>query len=947
MKKNILLGAYLLFCVSLTAQNIVISDSLIWQESLKMIDENGNQKKMLSFYGAQNRDFDLLPIYFRKTKAGADVNIQKVETISEVYEEITADELENIENIENIQSAPEINTVVSLFRKNAYIGFELLPIRKNKISGVYEKLVKFEYKIHYNNVYLDKTSNTFTNTSVLNSGKWYKMRVSESGIYKLTYEQLVDMGFSNFSNIGVFGYGGILPKIVGEPIYDDLPERPIQKVDANSNSTFDAGDYLLFYADGPHKINFDPTGDFGHEYNTYSSYSYYFVSDQGTWKQPSLQNSLDSFDEQTSTYDDYVFLEKDTLNLMSTGRNWFWREFDYYLNHSFNTTIPNVSLKDTVEVKIALVARSSIRSRFDIIINGLSQPQISIESVTTSALAAYAKENTLNTFRVIPSSDDFNIDIKYTKTSTNSEGWLDYISFKLRRELKLNGGYLNFRNTKTVSANNKVQYNLSNVNSSTIVWDITNRTEAKKINVNSVGNSLSFVADASDLREYVAFNVSSSFPSPQYLGTSDVGAIKNQNLHSYTEADLIIVTHPDFYSTAEDIKQMHETYDDLKVILVMPNEIYNEFSSGAPDVAAIRNFVKMIYDRANTESEIPQNLLLLGDGTYDNYGISEDATNFILTYQSFESLLPARTYVTDDFYVFLDDGEGDIDGNHDIDMGVGRLPVKTQSEANGILNKMKAYYSSATHGNWKNNILIVADDAEDNEPFHQTQANNLAIQLENSYPWLNIEKVFLDDFEQESTAQGHKYPDVNQAITDNINNGVMLVEWIGHGNEKSWAHESVLTLNMIAAWENFNKYPIFVTATCEFSPYDKHELVSGGEEIILNPNGGGIALFTTTRIAFSASNALLSSRFHDYVFSDDSNGKVNSLGMSVIKAKNSLIGDTNKRVFALLANPAMRPSQPKYSATTTKINNQLISEFSDTIKAQSHITIENGIYNTR
>lgn len=928
----------------LTAQVINLSDSLKWQSNKIFIDNEQNIINILSFENAQFRSVDNLPLYFYKAKLKTEVYVSDVELVNAKYEVINKDDLNKVKHLEKISDMPEIKTNISKFRKQSYLAFELVPLRRNKSSGDIERLVYFEYRITYQAVRTAKVQKSYTNNSKLSSGTWYKIRVSETGIYKLTYSDLSAMGFTSYNNIGIFGYGGLLSKTVGAELYEDLPERPVVKVDVNANNVFDSGDYLLFYADGPHNIYWSEDMDPSHEYHAYSPHSYYFVSDQGTWKQPVNTASLPSNNVLVNSFDDYGFLEKDSVNLLHSGRSLLWREFDYYLSHSFSKTFPNVLTSDTAIVKVKLAARSSAQSFFNLNINGLTQSPIYIDPTSNSSLAAFAKFNTLHTFKIKPSASTFAVNLTYTKTSSNSKGWLDYISFTLRRQLSISNNFVQFRDKKSIGIGQIARFNVSNAGSSTIVWDITDRINVNRMQGTLSGSVYSFNADASSLKEYIAFNPSSAFPTPEISG-SGLGFIENQNLHALLPVDFVIVTHPDFMAQAQIIKQLHEDYDDMSVIITTPQKIYNEFSSGTPDVSAIRNFMKMLYDRAATENDIPDNLLLLGDGSYDNLGIDPLATNFILTYQSESSVSPTSSFVSDDFFVFLDDGEGGVGGTHDVDVGVGRMPVKTVAEAEAYVNKLQIYYSSASYGSWKNKILLVADDAENGETIHQSQSATLGIQLENEYPMFNLEKLFLDDYEQISTVQGHKYPDVNQAINDNINNGVLVVNWIGHGNENGWAHESVLTLNMIGVWQNTNKYPIFVTATCEFSPWDNHNLVSAGEEVLLNPVGGGISLFTTTRLAFSSSNASLSYKFYKEIFKRDDTGRVFPIGLSAIRAKNSLSGDTNKRVFALLGDPAMRPSVPSYIASTTKINGVDVNLFNDTIQATAMVTFEGIITN--
>ncbi|MDD3685426.1 MAG: type IX secretion system sortase PorU [Bacteroidales bacterium] len=942
MKKSAFLVTILFINNLLTAQNIVFSDSIFWQSNKTFVDNEKNISDILSFDGAYNRSLDELPVYHKRVPINNKAEIVSISLLKADYQVVNKTDYQQVRNVDKILEETEAHVWTSVFRKQNFISFELVPLRKNPTSGELERLVYFEYKVNYRIVPEVKSQSKYASNSAMSSGRWYKIKVSESGIYKLTYQQLIEMGFTNMNNIGVFGYGGMVPKTAGTVIADDLPERPVYIADQNSNSVFDSGDYILFYADGPHRVNFSASAAFTHDFHNYSEYAYYFVSDRGSLKQPVLASSVATFDKTVNTYDDYVFLEKDSLNLMSSGRTMYWREFDYYLTHDFSLNIPNVSTSDLAVVTINLAAKSSAASNFNIYINGVAQPLVTISSVSGSATDWYARVNNTKNFDVTPTSDNFNFSITYNKTASNSKAWLDNIIVKLRRKTIIDNGYLLFRDTESVEAGKNAKYVISGANSGTVIWDITDRFNSLKITGSLSGSELSFNYNASDLKDFLVFNPSTSFSSPVFQGSDDVGVVTNQNLHALQPADLIIITHPDFYNQALTVKSIHENYDDMNVVIVKPEEVYNEFSSGTPDVGAMRNFVKMLYDRASADN-LPQNLLLFGDGSYDNLSDDPAVSNFILTYESEASLAPVSSYVSDDFYVFLDDGEGSISGAHDMDMGVGRIPVKSVTEANAFVNKLTEYYSPTSYGNWKNNILLVADDAEGGETIHQSQSNTLALQLEAAYPVFNLDKVFLDDYEQISTVQGHRYPDVNQAINDIINNGVLVVNWIGHGNEKGWGHESILTLSMIKTWKNAGKYPIFVTATCEFTPFDHHDLVSGGEEVLLNPDGGGIALFSTTRLAFSSSNASLSYKFYDNLFERDDEGEINTIGLSVAYAKNLQGSDTNKRVFTLLGDPAMRPSVPSYEAFTTKINNIDVAAFNDTVSAMELVNFEGVI----
>ncbi|MDR2011182.1 MAG: type IX secretion system sortase PorU [Bacteroidales bacterium] len=869
------------------------------------------------------------------------LEVSRIELLEAKYEIISNENIKNIQNLENIPEIPEAKAWMSIARHQSFLNFELVPLRRNKNTGTIERLVYFNYKVTYSPVTSQKSqkNRNYASNSKLSDGKWYKIKVYEEGMYKLTYSQLIQMGFSNFNNIGVFGYGGMLSKVIVSGNYtDDLPEIPVYKVDVNSNSIFDEGDYLVFYADGPNNIYYDNlTEKFSHELHNYSECSYYFISDKGTWKQPYSESSAQNPNVTVNTYDEYKFLEKDSLNLISSGRTLFWRLFDDKIIHNFSQTYSNVSLSDNVNVTVVMAGQSTQTSSFNITFNGTSSPVAIIESTSSGSIVAKLKTLSED-FRT--TSNTFNLQIKYNKSTSNSKAWLDYVSFQFRRNLNLNEGFLHFRDSKSVGTNQIAKFVITNATSNAVVWDITNRTNIFRINGEYISSNskYEFSANSTELREYIAFNPYANFPSPVINGSSDVGHIQNQNLHAAGHVDLIIVYYPDFYSQALGIKSLHEQHDGLKVVMATPQMIYNEFSSGCPDVSAIRNYVKMFYDRAGESTNLPKNLLLFGDGSYDNLGNK----SLILTYQSKESLWPSSSFVSDDFYVYMDIGEGSLDNNqHDLDLGVGRITVNTTEEAENYLNKARSYYSKDSYSNWKNNILLVADDAEKGEVSFQEETNNISMSLRLNNPLYNVETIYLDDYEQISTVQGHRYPAVSQAMNDVINNGVLIVNWIGHANSKGWAEELVLDIPGIKSWRNTNKYPIFMTGTCEFAPFDLHNIVSAGEEALLHPTGGAIALFTTTRKVYGSAGEALSKEFFKHIVPNDFSSEVNSLGITVMKTKNGVPKTTaNRNDFTLIGDPALIPPVPRINIRTTKINGFAVESYTDTINAKTLVSFE-------
>ncbi|MBN2520788.1 MAG: type IX secretion system sortase PorU, partial [Bacteroidales bacterium] len=538
--------------------------------------------------------------------------------------------------------------------------------------------------------------------------------------------------------------------------------------------------------------------------------------------------------------------------------------------------------------------------------------------------------------RFLSNQNDINIFINYNKPLPSSFGFLDYLILNVRSRLVFKGPQMKFRDIISVGENNVGDFIIETSGEDIHIWEITEIYNIKSINSQKSGNNYSFQLETNTLREFIVFD-NTEFYEPEILGK-----VENQNLHKPEELDMVIATHPNFLEQANQLADFHINNDELKTKVVTTEQVYNEFSSGNPDVAALRNYIKMIYDRESDPNKKIRYLLLFGDGSFDNKSMDKSNSNFILTYQSENSILYHKSFVSDDFFGLLDDNEGEADGY--LDIGVGRFPVRSEQEARNMVNKVFKYSRNDNLGNWQNIICFVGDDEDGNT--HMIDANNLATYIESNYKNYNIEKIYLDAFEQVTLSIGQSYPDVNQAINDKINKGVFIFNYSGHGGELGLAHERILDVNDIDSWDNIEKLPIFITATCEFSRFDDKNRTSAGEKVLLNANGGGIALLTTTRVVFSNSNYKLNESFYSYVFEKDSITKdYYRLGDIVSLAKRKLINDSNKRNFTLLGDPAIKLKYPTYHIVTDSINNKPVSIFSDTLKALSKVIIHGHVEN--
>ena len=428
-----------------------------------------------------------------------------------------------------------------------------------------------------------------------------------------------------------------------------------------------------------------------------------------------------------------------------------------------------------------------------------------------------------------------------------------------------------------------------------------------------------------------------------FLAPNLEGVVANQNIHGIIgQPDFVIVSHPNFINEANSLASFHENIDSLDVAVVQTTQVYNEFSSGAQDVTAIKGLMRMLYERAVDSTELPRYLLLFGDGSYDNKNQISNNTNFVVTYQSVNSLNPTGSYVSDDYFGLLDENEGESTLD-DLDIGIGRIPIKSVAEAQDVLNKMLHYEEASTMNPWRNELCFIADDEDGN--IHINDADNIAMMLDTTYADYNIDKIYLDAYAQESTPAGQRYPAVKDAINRKMENGSLILSYTGHGGELGWAHERVLENLDINSWSNYDNMPLFLTATCEFSRFDDPDRTAAGEYVFLNPNGGAIAMLTTVRLVVSGQNEILSSNFFNTVFKPV-NGEMPRLGDVCMKTKNLSGNGQNTRKFVLIGNPAQRLAYPKHIAVTDSINYMAVSGASDTLKALSKVTISGHIERT-
>jgi hypothetical protein len=845
---------------------------------------------------------------------------------------------------ENLPDSLGLSYTIEYMQKKPFVQINLIPFRKDEGNGRLLRLRSFVIRLRTSPL-LDAAAGVrkthSEQSSVLAAGSWYKISVPSAGIYKLSWEQINSMAVGDPAKVRIFGFGGnVLPEDCRKGEKDDL--APIQiYMNKGADGVFSEGDYILFYSKGSVKWFYDEvSGMFRQQMNPYSDRSYYYITTGENPDLPVSDNTEGSVAAKFSqSYDYRTFHEEELENVLLSGKQWFGENFSLTVQQSFSFTIPGLLTDKPVKIIADVMAKAIDTSYFQLSFNNATVTDFKVPpaqlSDYTSTFGFIAEKKC----QIFPASPDFAVKIKYLKPDGSARGWLDYITVNGRAGLKMNGDYLDFRDMSTVEPSAITQFTLASATSSTVIWDVTNQNNIIRIPAVLNGSNINFTVPTDVLREFIAFNENGNFPSPVISG-DDLGPVPNQNLHGPEQPDMVIIAYPAFLDQAEKLAAYRRNKDGLEIEVVTPEMVYNEFSSGTPDICAYRNYMKMLYERAGAdEDRLPRYLLLFGDGTFDNKGIMENPGNYILTFQSDNSLSPTASYVSDDFFGLLDPGESMNTGL--LDIGVGRLPVGSEEEASLLVSKILDYELPARMGDWRNSLCFIGDDEDGNT--HMIDADAMATYVEENYPGFNINKIYLDAYKEVSTPSGQRYPDVNLAISNQVERGALIINYTGHGGIKGWAHELILDLNDIEGWNNYQRLPLFMTATCEFSRYDDHTVRSAGEKVLLNPVGGGIALLTTTRLVYSQPNRILNERFYEIVFEKDKDGNNYRLGDILEYTKNKAGNGINKRNFTLLGDPSMRLSYPEYFVYADSVNGKSVAEATDTLEALQQVKINGHI----
>lgn len=842
---------------------------------------------------------------------------------------------------------PEITTYKGVSAKRGQLDVSFSPVIWR--DGKYWRIQSFTLKIHREALSqmrrVAAMEERYTSHSVLAEGRWVKIRVADNGMHMLTHARLKNLGFSDPSKVRLFGYGGHVLSESNPGLWrDDLCEVGVWRGD----------DRILFYANGPVKWTLDKDNTFTHTRNPYSDYGYYFLTDSEAASTPAddgydvayamsaVPHSGQVEEEPLAWTPAYTLHEVDDYAWFHGGRK-LVESYDYLNGNVKNYSLYAISVHPLRDAKldVCFTHNASTSTSVTVAMDNASLGTLSLRPVGTHDEAV----ETTQSFSVdLDETNAFHAVTLAHRRGAGISGRLDYLRLNYERTIDLNVPFY-----VPYPAGNKA-FSVCGADENTVVWRVTDAPHP--IRIASVLDERTFIdpeAKAGDT--YVAFDPRASYPMPE-----EVDEIPNQDLHATEATDYIIIVPASGKLTAqaERLAAMHRAQRGLTVKVVRADEVYNEFSSGTPDATAYRRYLKMLYDRASTADEAPKYLLLFGDGAWDNRMLSPAWTatspdDYLLCYEAENSFNAVDSYVVEDYFGLLDDGEGTNLNTDKVDVGVGRFPVTTVEQACQMVDKVATYMNNTHAGAWKNTILMLGDDGDRNR--HMDDAELVAQMLESEYPDYMVKRIYWDAFPMEATSTGNSYPVVRKRLLELFKDGVLMVNYSGHGAPDVISHELVLNKTDMEELSS-PRLPVWVTVSCDITPFDNSEL-SFGESAFLNPKGGAIGLLTSTRTTYAEQNRRVNYFFSKYAFARDDYGRRLSLGDAVRLAKCNLIttGDAslvdksgNKLNYVLIGDPALIVGNTDYRMVVDKLNGVSVGSGEEVLlKAGSQVVVQGHV----
>lgn len=762
-------------------------------------------------------------------------------------------------------------------------------------------------------------------SSVFSSGRWWKLSVTASGVYRITTGDIPALSGTRVDSIAVYGMGsGMLSVYNSETSTDGLRQLAIEVKDRNGNGLFDAEDEILFYGEGAEEWRYNSglqRWTFTH--HAYATENCYYLTASATAPKRIATAAPVNADTLFTTHTVVTHVDNDLVNIYKTGQLWMGEKLSTAVpSRTFDLHLPGSGISN-VKLRWAVATSGTLSGVFSLSTNGYNRGEDTLISSNPYRTIVDA----------IPvASSSYTFTLRFTPSDNGGSGYLDFIELTAEAALTFSGGQQLIRNDRFL--HNNVSFRMTQTSSASArVWEVTEAGQEREM---ALSNST--WSDTTGIpRTYIAFDDYS------YLAPEVITPLDNQDLHGCAAADLVIVTHPSFLENASRLATLHELFDTLNTLVVTDAQVYNEFSSGKQDPMAIRAMLRWMKEQYPARP--PRYLVLFGKGSYDNRNLLGNNIPTVVTYETPLSVKSRdddnKSYASDDMLGYLaPDAHGS--SSETLEVSVGRLPARDVEEAALMVDKIEGYITRRdlidenNRGDWRNYVALLADDADPSCPgdslfVHSSEV--VATAIKQTLPQMNIDRLYADAYHQSSGAIGSYYPDLNNALRQRINYGCLLINYIGHGSEAYIGTERYIEPADVAAYSNTDRLPLFVTSTCSYGHYDKPDELCGAEACMLAP-AAAIGVIAASRPISHIE------RFNKDVvlYALD---PANTIGDALRKAKNRTSVHMS---IALIGDPALRLSQPTHRVRVTHINTTPVDDTTDIMAdVLSRVTVSGEI----
>ncbi len=886
----------------------------------------------------------------------------------------------------NVDNAPESFALVSSddagiieikasgsFRNRRMTELHLHRARYSESEWLITRYLKF--RVYKNREATRLQQRTSAADHPLATGIWYRIPVTGNGVYRLDASYLTELGIPvsdiDPRDIQLWGTNGYpLPELnsAPRPAFDQIPVI----VQGESDGSFDNEDEVLFYGNSPHRTELSD-GNYSHILHPYSDTNYVFLRiGPGNGLRISSTTPTTNPVITRTTFRDFRWKDEElrkSERRFRSGRFWLGQSIGNGQSGTnvtvFRDTLAGLSSGAQVQVSAQLYARSEQTTSYTAQLNGSTVTNRSVAPLSfgynSSEGAAANPSSFSSTANPDITEGILELSLNASLPQSASELFVDWIRMVAERDLEAEDGQLIFYTPSASDPEEPARYVLQGFTDEPLVLDISQPENPVRLPVTSSGSNY--------LLDYTQNTGRHVIASERYLSPGPGIPVQNQNLHGIdTYPDYIIVTSEELLDKANELAAYRQSTG-LTPTVVTQQQVFNEFSGGVPDPVAIRDFLKHLWDAATADGQrLPKYVVFFGDTSYDTKGIvSNSLTNHVFTYQSIESVHRTQTFGTDDFFGYMDDAEGDFTSGSTsnafmMDLGVGRIPVQTPQEADIFIDKIRRYEDPQNSGDWQNLFTYAADDdfpnPSINRDLHAFNADVSAEMMQINEPGIRVKKIYEFSYPVEITGAGRQIPEATKDFINTVNNGTLVLNYSGHGNEQVLSDEELFLSEYIADFTNQDRLCVLVTATCQFGRFDDTDAQSGAEKFVLAENGGGIAALTTTRVVYTSSviannnfglNVVLSQRM-----SERGPGNTQKrLGDIFMETKNSTIPNSSSRVgasvnnkkFVLLGDPATTFRLPEQPALIHTLNGQdvLNTDTTLTIRALDQLNLAGSV----